>query len=482
MKAQRPLALALSLVVVIATYAQVPEGIHNQAEYAAWKAQFITPGTPVQAHPGAHQVGARDAGDSCSCWVLPDASYTTIDNSTQWNASGFGNGDDGSFGPIALPFTFHFYGQDYDTAYININGNISFGGYLATYSSSAFPMSGPALVAPFWGDVDLRSVDTVVNKVRYKLTPTALYVNWTNVGYYSQQTDKLNSFQVIISDGTDPAIAGGNNVAFCYGPMEWTTGSASSGVNGFGGTPATVGANRGNGLHYIQLGRFDQAGDLYNGPFWNSNGVGWLTGRHFEFSTADETIPPIFTTTGCDTIEIGVGEPVELQMMVLPGMPNQTISASSQCAGINGYTETQQVSGNYLKITSTLTPTASEVGVQAITYTAQDNSVPPVVSTTIKYVSVSLTAGFHSPVTTSDPELWPNPAASSATLVWPKDQVPMRVDVIAANGSTVLVPSVPKGSDRMNLDLSGLPDGIYAVRMVDSKSIRTLKLVHGAGQ
>ena len=52
-----------------------------------------------------------------------------------------------------------------------------------------------------------------------------------------------NTFQLIISDGTDTIIPANNNIAFCYGDMQWTTGAASSGIGGFGGTAATVGAN-----------------------------------------------------------------------------------------------------------------------------------------------------------------------------------------------------------------------------------------------
>src|SRR5690606_31117979 len=107
-------------------------------------------------------------------------------------------------------------------------------------SSSAFPMSGPTLVAPFWADVDLRGGGVNNNIVQFKVTPTALYVNWTRVGYYSMQTDKLNTFQAVITDGADPVVPNGANVSFCYETMQWTTGSASGGTNGFGGTPATV--------------------------------------------------------------------------------------------------------------------------------------------------------------------------------------------------------------------------------------------------
>ncbi|MBK8341231.1 MAG: hypothetical protein IPK99_15140 [Flavobacteriales bacterium] len=61
-------------------------------------------------------------------------------------------------------------------------------------------------------------------QVWYKVTPTALYVNWVDVGYLAMLTDKHNSFQPIITDGTDPILGLDKNVSFCHrtcsGPPE----------------------------------------------------------------------------------------------------------------------------------------------------------------------------------------------------------------------------------------------------------------------
>jgi hypothetical protein len=69
---------------------------------------------------------------------------------------------------------------------------------------------------------------------------------------------------------TDPMLPNGNNVAFCYGDMQWTTGSASQGgTGGFGGVPSTVGVNKGDGTNFIQIGRFDASQvHAYDGPLW----------------------------------------------------------------------------------------------------------------------------------------------------------------------------------------------------------------------
>ncbi|MBK7851499.1 MAG: hypothetical protein IPJ66_10285 [Bacteroidetes bacterium] len=71
---------------------------------------------------------------------------------------------------------------------------------------------------------------------------------------------------MIITNGSDPILSAGTNVSFCYKNMEWTTGDASGGVNGYGGSPASVGINKGDGIAYIQYGRFDTAGTVFNPP------------------------------------------------------------------------------------------------------------------------------------------------------------------------------------------------------------------------
>ncbi len=385
MKMKNKLSLVLLAALLCTAPALLAQTVHfnNVEEYNAWKAQQAaqTPATPP-AHPAPPE-GApgteRDGVASCNCWITPNASYTTINNNTQWNASGFGNGDDGSYGPINLPFSFYLYGQYYTQAYININGNISFGTYNATYSSSSFPMSGPALVAPFWADVDLRGGNVNQNKVQFKVTPTALYVNWTNVGYYSMQTDKLNSFQVIITNGADPVIPGTANVSFCYGTMQWTTGSASGGTNGFGGTAATVGANKGDGVNYIQFGRFDHAGTNYNGPFGAPGGVGWLTGKSFNFSTDITTgniAPVVAGQSVCDTLEICTGVPTQLNVDFLSPEPNQITTATSTAPTLSNYTIVSNTSGNTASITTQVLAALADTGYHVVTFSGTDNGTP----------------------------------------------------------------------------------------------------------
>jgi hypothetical protein len=55
------------------------------------------------------------------------------------------------------------------------------------------------------------------------------------VGYYSYGVNKLNTFQAMISVKGDETLS-----CFYYDRLEWTTGAASGGVDGLGGTRARV--------------------------------------------------------------------------------------------------------------------------------------------------------------------------------------------------------------------------------------------------
>ncbi len=384
----------LAIVGCMAPMVLVAQGIGlPDAEYDRMKIEGTLPqgaypvaehGTPV-AVPMVRggQPKGGGSGGLCDCWIEPDQTYTMVNNSTQWNAGGFHNGDDGSHGPLNLPFPFNLYGDLHTAAYININGNVSFGTYYSQFSAAGFPSNQHTMVAPFWGDVDLRPPDQN-GFVFFKVTPTAFYVNWVEVGYFSQQGDKRNTFQLIITNGEDPVIGIGKNVSFCYKDMQWTTGSASGGINGFGGTAATVGANRGNGVDFIQFGRFDQPGDAYDGPFGANDGIDWLDDKNFVFTTSVSTqnIPPIASSQFlCDTIEVCVGEEVVIQMDFLSPEGDQVTQATSSAPGLANYTETTNTPGITATIIAQFSPLPGEEGFQTITFSGTDNGLPPLTST-----------------------------------------------------------------------------------------------------
>ena len=325
----------------------------------------------------------------CECIVPIDNSFQVVPFTNGVASDDYRN-DDGSSPQIALPFNFCFYGQNVNSVYINNNGNVSFGASYGTFTANSFPDPTFIMVAPFWADVDTRAAGSGV--VYYKLTPTYLIVRWQTVGYYSLYDDKLNDFQLIITDGIDPILPAGNNVAFCYGDMEWTTGDASGGTNGFGGNPATVGVNRGNGVDYIQIGQFDQPGTAYDGPFGTNDQVSWLDDQTFYFNVCNNgsgnNLPPIINSDNvCDTLWICVGDVLDIGAIFLAPEQGQNTSivATTPSSGLSITTNTI---GNPAVLAATFTGSAANLGPNVITVTGTDNGTPPAATTSYIIVQV----------------------------------------------------------------------------------------------
>lgn len=233
--------------------------------------------------------------------AMADASAMTLlypfdsNNTTGWTQT-MARNDDGSSGLINLGFDFCFYNQPRSSLFINNNGNVSFSGPFASFTSTGFPSASFDMIAPFWGDVDTRNANGAnTNLVWHQIFGTAgnrvMVVTWDAVGWYNSNNTETNTFQVALAENLNQ-FGTNLNAAFSYGDMGWTTGQASGG-GPFGGTPATVGINRGNGVDYDQLGRFDHAGFDYNGGGANppTSGVDWLEGsRHF-FDACEGIVP-----------------------------------------------------------------------------------------------------------------------------------------------------------------------------------------------
>lgn len=416
--------LTLACISAIAVNSQVIIPIIDSPEYQNQKQagtlSLSQPGAPAQIIPGDLFGGGNvQPLSACSCYVEPDATWSTLVAC-----------DDCSSGQINLPFNFCLFGSSYSTIYINNNGNISFGAPYGTFSPVVFPNNQFIMVAPFWADVDTRNN---LGNVRYKITPTALYVNWVNVGYYNTQGDKRNTFSVILTNNNDASIGVGNNVAFCYKDMQWTTGSASGGSGGFGGTPALVGANWGNGVDYNMIGRFNGPGTTYFGPNATNNQVSWLDFKSFKFNVCNNVnVPPVlisgtfpgysFQPDTCNAINGGVMTPN-------PGgaggiCVGQTVSGSLTFTGPeNNQNVTVTISGppgisstGGTGTTSTLnfsyTPTAGTSGTQTLVITATDNGNPNL-STTVTLM-VNVTAPPYYPTISGPDNVCPGGTATQA--------------------------------------------------------------------
>ncbi|MFN8193014.1 MAG: GDSL-type esterase/lipase family protein [Nocardioidaceae bacterium] len=172
--------------------------------------------------------------------------------------------DDESSDALDLPFPVKIGSRTFTTAWVNNNGNITFDDSMSEYTPFGLAGTERQIIAPFFADVDTRAAGSA--PVTYSWGTTmfngrkALCVNWLNVGYYREHDDKLNSFQLVLTDRSDTG-AGNVDIYFNYDSIEWETGDASDGSGGFGGSSAAVGFSNGADTY------FEVPGSLSSGSF-----------------------------------------------------------------------------------------------------------------------------------------------------------------------------------------------------------------------
>ncbi len=194
-----------------------------------------------------------------------------IVSEAECNANTIPRNDDSYSSSVAMPFPVDFYGQRYEQLWVNNNGNVTFDGPLGTYTPFGLKATSAAIIAPFFADVDTRASGS--NTVKYGWGQTtyesrpAFCANWIDVGYYNQHADKLNSFQLLLVNRSDLGD-GDFDIVFNYGSINWETGDASGGSNGFGGDSARVGFSNGDGT---DVNSFELSGSGIDGTLLDSN-------------------------------------------------------------------------------------------------------------------------------------------------------------------------------------------------------------------
>jgi hypothetical protein len=183
--------------------------------------------------------------------------------------------DDGSSDAIdirpSFPLGLRFFTGQFNAVFVNTNGNITFNGALSTYTPQAFPVASQPMIAAYWADVDIRPFDDcggipnafspgnlgcgnpTENGVWWHLEPSRMIVTWDRVGYYHCHGDRRMSFQMVLTDARACGEIGDFDVEYRYNRCEWTTGDASLGSGGFGGTPAQAGFDAGDNVNFLAI-------------------------------------------------------------------------------------------------------------------------------------------------------------------------------------------------------------------------------------
>jgi hypothetical protein len=423
-------------------------------------------------NPVIHYSGNSTKSGVCDCLIPLDSTFLLA----------MAPNDDLYSNSIYLPFSFSFYGTTYDSLYINNNGNISFTTPYNTFTAFTFPDPSFNMIAPFWADVDTRSTNG--GNVWYKLNPHSLVIVWDHVGYFSIMEDKLNTFQLIISDGQDTLVPAGNNVSFCYGDMQWTTGSASGGINGFSGSPATVGVNIGNGLDYFQVGQFDTLGTAFDGPYNTIDQVDFLDNQEIYFNLAGTTtnIPPlVMSSLICDTIDVYTGDTlhkslnaVDFSIGVSTPEIGQLLSTTIQCSLPSALSYVETPNGEFTQYDVTFDATDVQPGIYTIEMDVTDNGVPA--QTVHKTIPVrvmydSNLSGLNT-LTEEGLVVYPNP--TSTILNIDGLHAADNVQLLDLQGKLIL----SENQQSKSLDISTLEKGVYLLRISrEGKHIQTVKIL-----
>ena len=336
--------------------------------------------------------------DACGCWVEPDETYTTMvpppglgglgPNEMAWaNQGGAGWDVDCSSDPIAVsnqtdPWTFDLYGETYEFFYINSKGQISFGGDVIDWTPTGFPAAEYNQIAGYWQDTDIRTV----GEIKWKKTQDAVYVNFIDVGYYNNQSDLTNSFQIIITSPESGILPDGNNAQVCYLDMNWAHGDVGGSGGCCGTDPGVTGADgestnpQLDASPHVQFGRFNLPDDTYNGPYGigegNDDGINWLDYKFFNINTAllNNNLNPVPTANlGCDTISLCLGQTTSLNVEFLGPEPSQTVELviNQNLAGECFIENESTTNGGTATFTGTFV--AESPGISTVTMEATDS-------------------------------------------------------------------------------------------------------------
>jgi hypothetical protein len=154
-----------------------------------------------------------------------------------------------------IGFQINYFGVIYTNLYVNCNGNVTFGGFLSTFTPEPLTELATNIIAPFWADVDTRGANSGL--VTYGTNTVngnvAFGANWIDVGYFDHEDQKLNIFQLVLINRPD-RTNGDYDVEFNYAQIKWDEGDYTSGNNeGLSSTntsPARAGYASANGLTF----------------------------------------------------------------------------------------------------------------------------------------------------------------------------------------------------------------------------------------
>jgi uncharacterized protein YdeI (BOF family) len=156
---------------------------------------------------------------------------------------------DGGFAELDLPFDFSFYGEDYESVSVNVNGWLTFDqpdAVIDCFTNDPMPdVSAPngGLIAPLWDDFEIGGEGPEGGQIFYETLPDGRFiVQYDNVQKFGDTTEN-NTFQVILSPS--------GTIKYQYVDLNETTFSYTIGIENPDGT---VGLEVAMGADYAENG------------------------------------------------------------------------------------------------------------------------------------------------------------------------------------------------------------------------------------
>lgn len=344
---------------------------------------------------------STDSSTGNCYWIEPTDEYEHP-NTIQWPGNQ-GNSTDNYSAVINLGWNFNYFGQNFNQVVLTTKGTIVLGnaGYI-DFTPSSFPTplgtesdDEHDHICGFWTDFDFGASGDLY----YLVTDDALYVNYIDVGYWPNQADKTNTFQMIIcADGSD-VIEGDNNVQFYYKDMQFANSQISGAQGGLNANAniAIVGADRVTGNAQYTFGRFNLGDNEYNGPYGvNANqqdGVLWLNDRVIEFNTAltslNVNIAPVTIGEACDTMYMCQGEIFNFNVAFTAPESNQNITITTTQSDSGFSTTTETLTNAAQLVNATFVAGPDNTGTNVVTITGTDNGNPNLSTTATYYFIVT---------------------------------------------------------------------------------------------
>jgi CHAT domain-containing protein len=226
-----------------------------------------------------------------------DSDVFFLDLTTARQGTVLASNDDGSSALVDLGFEFPFFGTTYTSVYVNNNGNVTFNAPLAQYTATDIATSAFPFIGAYFTDVDTRNTAVRppgTNQTYYTTrtipgTSTQQFVvTYDQVGYFNQKNDLTATLQIAFDQL--------GRIGFAYNDIQFETGDASGGVNGFGGTPAAIGINTGLGLLSTNTPNSGTASIVYNQSLTDgvSNNIDF-THIFLSSNTSAPVLPPTAT-------------------------------------------------------------------------------------------------------------------------------------------------------------------------------------------